>query len=248
MSLPYTTELEQRLFAIAYRMTGERFTSKDLCQAAWERYYRLSKERLSTIEDHQAYLCRMVINAASDHLIATQRQREQYPGVWLPDPIPVDDQTVGLDVPYGLTVLLTRLSPLERAVFLLREVLGYPYRDIADWLERTPAHCRQLYHRIAPKLQRAAALPPPTAAQQQALLVAFEKATQAGDFQPLLALLRHDLSLYSDGGGKVVAARRALHGIDTIATFMLGIHQKFGANWRVDIRPRSEERSCRERV
>lgn len=241
MHLQYTTDLEQRLFAVAYRMTGERFASQDLCQMAWERYYRLSEVRLAAIDNHTAYLCRIVINVSLDYLKHIQQQRETYPGVWLPEPIPTSEPNSDLDVPYGLTVLLMRLPPLERAVFLLREALDCPYKDIADWLGLTPEHCRQLYHRSAPKLQRAAAQPPPTATQQQALLAAFLEATQAGDLQPLLALLRHDLALHSDGGGKVVAARRVLHGIDTVATFMLGIYEKFGTNWSVDIRPMNNQ-------
>ena len=223
----FSTDLQHRLYAVAYKMTGEHHNSQDLCQMVWERYHRLPAERVAQIEDVPAYLCRMVINAALDYLRQVQKERAAYPGVWLPEPILQDEPNPALDVPYGLTVLLSRLQPLERAVFLLRASFGYPYQ-IGTWLDCTPEHCRQLYHRAAPKLQRASQQPLPEPQQQEALLAAFSQAAQEGNLTPLLELLRADVALYSDGGGKVAAARQVLHGRATVQAFIQGLHQKLG--------------------
>lgn len=233
--LALTDELQQRLFSVAYKMTGERHSSQDICQTVWERYWGLTPDRHASIQDPTAYLCRMVIHAALDHLKQVQQERAHYPGTWLPEPIAQEMPQHQLDVSYGLTVLLSRLTPIERAVFILRASFEVPYQQIGAWLQLSPDHARQLYHRASPKLQRPTAQALAHPDQQRVLLQAFEQAATEGNLTPLLDFLQADVALYSDGGGKVAAARRVLNGATTVRAFLLGLYQKFGGNWQAQL-------------
>lgn len=228
----YTPERQQQLLGLAYQMTGRLATSQDICQEVWLCYWERSQQ--TTINHPLAYLRRMVINASLDALQALAKEREVYPGVWLPEPMFEAPSHSQLDLSYGLTVVLSRLKPKERAVFLLKECFDYPYQEIADTLALTTANCRKIYQRLTIKIKQEA--PQQASAEEQAtFLMQFLEASGTGNLEDFVALLREDIALYSDGGGKVSAAVHPLYGAVICRAFLQGIARKIGDN--IDVRP-----------
>lgn len=215
------------LFSIAYRMTGEVMTSEDIVQDTLTNWLSRPSE---SIQDVKAYLAKSVIHASLNHLNAVKRQREAYKGTWLPEPVvsPHPVLEARLDISYGLLLLLEKLSPLERAIFLLKESFELTYSELADQFDITEAHCRQLYHRAKEKVAgsgRRFTLDPD---QQQTLLDAFSKASATGDIDSLMQLLKTDVVLYSDGGGKVPTAINPLFGRTVVERYLRSILDKRG--------------------
>ncbi len=216
-----------KLFRLAYRMTGEATVSEDIVQESLIHWSTLPKQY---VHHPQAYLGKMVTNRCLNHIAATRRQREAYKGSWLPEPIISQDYSqveAAVDISYGLMILLQKLSPAERAVFLLKESFNIDYKELAETLRLTQANSRQLYHRAKHKLTAVKKRFPHNAVQHQYLLNTFTNACKTGNVNNLVALLREDIILYSDGGGKVPAALNPLLGLPRVSTFLNGLFKKY---------------------
>ncbi|MGH1338897.1 MAG: sigma-70 family RNA polymerase sigma factor [Aureispira sp.] len=228
--IEYTPTKQQQLLGLAYQMTGEITPSQDICQEVWIRYWKRAKK--VQITHPMAYLRRMVINASLDYLQAVAQERAAYKGPWLPEPLLDAPSHSHLDLTYGLTVLLSRLNPKERAIFLLKECFDYSYTEIATTLALTGANCRKIYQRLQVKIKQAA---PNNAPSGDTSLFEehFLEANQTGQLEALIALLKEDIAVYSDGGGKVTAALKSLHGWATCKAFLQGIVKKAGEKMAV---------------
>lgn len=230
LQLQYAS-LKNYLFAIAYNMTGEVQEAEDIVHDAFEDVLRKDQ---ADIRNAKSFFTRIVLNKAIDRLAVLKKQREQYPATWLPVPdISDTDTSRESDIlPYVFLHLMEELNPLERAVFILREAFDYEYEDIAALCGITTDNCRQLLHRARAKVKEPKV--PTSAASKDAsekLLQEFLEACLQRDASRLSALLKEDVVLYSDGGGKVVAARRILEGISSIAKFIFGVVRKTMDNW-----------------
>ncbi|MGG8410093.1 RNA polymerase sigma-70 factor [Streptomyces sp. 12297] len=227
-------EHRPRLFGIAYRMLGSADEAEDTVQDAYLRWRAADR---AAVEHPGAFLAKTVTRLCLNRLDSARARRERYVGPWLPEPVLTSDGTLGPlesaeqrdGVSLALLVLLERLTPVERAVYVLREAFGYGHREIAGLLELTEANCRQLYRRAA---QRVAAPQPRFQAdpgQWRGLVDTFLSAARDGDVPALERLLAGDAVYVSDGGGKVGAARRPVYGRDRVARLLAGLLAKYGA-------------------
>jgi RNA polymerase sigma-70 factor, ECF subfamily len=211
------------LFGIAYRMLGSVADAEDIVQEAWLRWSAAG----SVVREPRAYLARTVTNLALNHLGSAAVRREEYVGPWLPEPL-VTEPDVAQDVEQAesvslaMLVVMETLSPLERAVFVLREVFGFGYAEIAQTLDRTEQAVRQVGHRARSHVR---ARRPRYAAVEEAREVTerFLAAAMGGDLNRMLELLAPDVTAWTDGGGKVRAALRPLYGADHVARWLLGV-------------------------
>ena len=221
------------LFSIAYRMLGSAMDAEDMVQETFLRYQRASPGSLVSLK---AYLTTILTRLCIDQLHLARKKRETYLGTWLPEPIltSVDTSTSEerLDRKEALSLafltLLEELQPVERAVFLLREVFDYDYSQIADFVPASVAACRKSYSRaknhIAEKQQRYST----SDETHRQLLIGFLEVVRAGDMSALMNLLAEDVSLWADGGGKVKgAATRPIIGRDAVGQFVLGSNRDF---------------------
>jgi RNA polymerase sigma-70 factor, ECF subfamily len=211
------------LFGIAYRMLGSVADAEDIVQEAWLRWHSVETE----VDDPRAYLARTVTNLALNHLSSAAVRREQYVGPWLPEPLVTEpdaahDVEQAEAVSLAMLVVMETLSPLERAVFVLKEVFGFPYAEIARVTERSEAAVRQAGHRARSHVQaRRPRYDAPDETRQ--VTERFLAACMGGDLNRLLDLLAPDVTCWTDGGGKVQAALRPLHGPDKVARWLLGV-------------------------
>jgi RNA polymerase sigma-70 factor (ECF subfamily) len=218
-----------KLFAIAYRMLGSASEAEDVVQDAWLRYAGAAP---SAVRSPEAYLTTIVTRLCLDRLKSARMTRETYVGPWLPEPVLTDqepgpEQSAALaeSVTLAFMLLLETLSPEERATFLLREVFEYEYQEIADVLDTTAANCRQLFHRAKERLRERRPRPQEAGAEKRQLVERFVAALRHGDAEELTSVLADDVGLWSDGGGKVLAARRPLFGSHEVANLLLGIRR-----------------------
>jgi RNA polymerase sigma-70 factor (ECF subfamily) len=216
--------LRPRLVRIAYRMLGSVAEAEDITQEALLRYQRVESE----VDSPDAYLARSVTRLCLDALKSARRQREQYVGPWLPEPIFDAEEQVGDDLTLSLMLALERLSPLERATFLLHDVFGLGLDEVAGAIEREPAACRKLASRAREHVRSARPRYPITTAQGDELVHAFYVASRAGDVSKLQQLLARDVTLFSDGGGKRTAATKPVVGRERIERFYAGLARKAG--------------------
>lgn len=222
------------LFSIAYRMLGSAMDAEDMVQETYLRYQASSQENILSLK---AYLTTILTRLAIDQLHLAYRQRETYIGPWLPEPIitanvvspSIEEGTIMKEsLSLGFLIMLERLQPVERAVFLLREVFDYDYMDIAAFVGKQESACRQIFSRAKKHLadnQNYVTVPPEVHKQ---LLTSYIQAVQAGDKSALMNLLAEDASLVADGGGKVTGA--AIHpvmGREEVAQFSLGVNTRF---------------------
>jgi RNA polymerase sigma-70 factor (ECF subfamily) len=219
----------RQLFAVAYRMLGSASDAEDVVQDAWLRY---AAAQPSDLRSPQAFLTTIVTRLCLDRLKSARAAREAYVGPWLPEPVLTDDrnapdQSVALaeSVTLAFMVLLETLSPEERAVFLLREVFDHEYDDIAAMLDTTPANCRQLFHRAKTRLAERRPRFRESADAKRPLVGRFVTALREGDGEALTGVLAEDVGFWSDGGGKVLAARRPVFGRDAVAQVLVGIRR-----------------------
>jgi RNA polymerase sigma-70 factor (ECF subfamily) len=226
------TEFRPLMFSIAYRMTGSVTEADDLVQ---EGFFRLERAQQSgvKVESPKAYLATTTTRLAIDHLSSARVRRESYVGTWLPEPIVADlhespEQMAELSdsLSMAFLVLLESLSPVERAVFLLREVFDYPYEDIAEIVEKSEANCRQIFGRARQHIDAHHARYEASTEHSEALLRSFLAAAQGGDLDQLVDLLAADAALYADGGGKASAVRRPLLGRERVASFLVMLFER----------------------
>ncbi|MET0423818.1 MAG: RNA polymerase sigma-70 factor [Actinoplanes sp.] len=219
-------EHRKLLFAVAYRVLGSVADAEDAVQDAWVRW---SSADRSQVADPRAYLVRIVTNTAVDRLRAERARRETYLGPWLPEPIrtdTADDVVAGESVSTALLMVLENLSPLERAVFVLREAFGFGYREIAEAVDRSEDTVRQAAHRARGHVQARRPRFPAGRDRQRAVTERFVAAAAGGDINTLMELLAPDVTLWTDGGGKVRQALRPVIGARKVATWFAGIRQR----------------------
>jgi RNA polymerase sigma-70 factor (ECF subfamily) len=222
------------LFGIAYRMLGRVSEAEDIVQEVWLRW---QKQDAAEIQSPKAWLVSATTRLCIDQLRSARREREQYYGVWLPEPLMPTTTDAEPDAPAALAesltmafmLMLESLGPTERAVFLLREVFGYDYGDIATIVGKSEANCRQIVRRAKLDLQASTKPPAPPTEQARQLVEAFIAASASGDVQNVLALLAEEPTVYSDGGGKVKAAGRPIRGQDFVSRLFVGIWPRFMA-------------------
>lgn len=227
--------LRPRLFGIAYRMLGARAEAEDLVQDAW-----LRLERAWPVASLEGFLTTAVTRLCIDHLRAARVRREAYVGPWLPEPLLTDPDDPAREVErsealsLALLRVVDRLEPVERAVFLLREVFAYPYDEVAQVVDRKVDACRQIALRARERVRSERPRREAGPEEHSRLLERFARAADAGEVDELAALLAEDVVLVSDGGGKALAARNELHGTVAVSRFMVGVRAKApaGALWR----------------
>ena len=212
------------LLGLAYRLLGSRADAEDVVQEAWLRW-----STADAVDNPAAWLRTVVTRLCLDELRSARVRREQYVGPWLPEPVHTADGVLGpLDtaelrdsLSLGFLLLLERLSPSERAVFVLREAFGLPYDEVAAAVGKSAAACRQLHVRARAHLAQDVPARPHGA--RRALLDRLLTAVALADVPAVTALLADDAVLVSDGGGVVSAARRPVVGADRVARFLVGI-------------------------
>jgi RNA polymerase sigma-70 factor, ECF subfamily len=216
--------LRPRLIRIAYRMLRSVADAEDVVQDAFLRWLDADRD---AVREPEAYLRRVVTRLCLDQLKSARRRRETYIGPWLPEPVveaadePVDDVTL------PLMVALERLSPLERAAFLLHDVFGVGFEEIAETIGRDPAACRQLASRARTHVRAARPRFPVAKEHGLEIAAAFFSASRSGDMGALRSLLAEDVAFYADGGGKRPAAKRPLAGLDEVLQFHAWLAQIF---------------------
>jgi RNA polymerase sigma-70 factor (ECF subfamily) len=226
------TAARPRLMALAYRMLGSMGDAEDAVQETFIRWHGADRAAIRT---PAAWLTTACTRLCIDRLRKAKAERAAYVGTWLPEPIaiePPEDEVLGESLSLAFLVMLERLSPSERAAYLLHDMFEQDYAAIAAALGKSEQACRQLVSRARKSLDvpRDAPKPKPRFAADPAhageLASAFVAATRAGDTQRLMAMLAEDAELWSDGGGKAAAALNVIHGADRIARFFLGIRDK----------------------
>ncbi len=219
--------LRPKLTRIAYRMLGSVADAEDVVQDAFLRW--LDTDR-GAVRVPEAFLRRVVTRLSLDVLKSARRQRETYIGPWLPDPILESEDEETDDVTLPLMLALERLSPLERAAFLLHDVFGVGFDEVAETIGREPATCRQLASRARTHVR--AARPRFDMPRERALEIAtaFFAASRSGDMQGLRSLLADDVTVQTDGGGKKSAALRPIVGIDNVVAVHAALVRIFNKN------------------
>lgn len=228
----------RRLLGLAYRMLGSMAEAEDAVQETYLRWHAADR---SHVEEPRAFLMTTITRICLDVLKSARVRREEYVGPWLPDPVTdtaalaPDAQTeLAEDLSIALLLALERLSPLERAAFLLHDVFDYSFAQVADALDKNEAACRQLAARARThvrEMRPAGAIPARTAsspddAKHAALLSAFITASRSGDIDGLKQMLATDAKIVADGGGKVAAALNVIEGADRVAAFLAGAVRK----------------------
>jgi len=214
--------LRPKLLRVAYRMLGSVADAEDMVQEAFIRWMKVDR---SAVREPEPFLRRTVTRLCLDQLKSARHRRETYVGPWLPDPV-VDEEEQE-DVTLPLMLALERLSPLERAAFLLHDVFGLGFEEVAATIERDPAACRQLAARA--RVHVRAAQPRFRIEKQRGLELAeaFFNASRDGDMQTLGAMLATDVSLHADGGGKRSAATQPVVGLDAVMKLQEGLAVHF---------------------
>jgi len=216
--------LRPRLVRLGYRMLGSVAEAEDIAQEALLRFQRTEAE----VDSPQAFLSRVVTRLCLDSLKSARRQRETYVGPWLPEPIFDSEQATSDDVTLTLMLALERLSPLERAAFLLHDVFGVGLDEVAAALEREPAACRKLATRARAHVRESRPRFSVSPEKGAEIAHAFYVASRAGDISALTQLLADDVVVYSDGGGKRPAATKPVRGVSRVVRFYVGIARKSG--------------------
>jgi RNA polymerase sigma-70 factor (ECF subfamily) len=215
--------LRPKLMRVAYRMLGSVADAEDIVQEAFIRWMRADR---GEVREPEAFLRRTVTRLCLDQLKSAQRTRETYIGPWLPDPVVEEDEVEDVTLP--LMLVLERLSPLERAAFLLHDVFGLEFEEVAVAIGRDVAACRQLAARARTHVRQAR---PRFKVEKQrglALAEAFFAASRSGDMKALGAMLAADVSLRADGGGKRPAATEPVFGFDAV----MKVHEYLAARFR----------------
>jgi RNA polymerase sigma-70 factor (ECF subfamily) len=235
-------QYRRRLLGLAYRMLGSMSDAEDAVQETYLRWHATDR---NNVRDPRAFLMTTATRICLDLLTSARVRREEYAGPWLPEPVvdtaalaPDSATELAEDVSIALLLTLDRLSPLERAAFLLHDVFDLSFSEVATALDRGEAACRQLAARARAHVRqvrpRGAATPLRSGeidARHAELMSAFVRATGSGDLNALKHLLANDVRVITDGGGKVAAALNVLDGADRVARFLIGATRK---GWRED--------------
>ncbi|MBS0664730.1 MAG: RNA polymerase sigma-70 factor [Verrucomicrobia bacterium] len=224
-------EHRPRLFGLAYRMLGSVSEAEDAVQ---ETYLRWRRQDPASVDSPAAWLVTALTRLCIDQLRSARRHREEYYGVWLPEPLvespapsPAESAALADSLSMAFMLMLERLAPPERAVFLLREIFDYDYAAIARIVGKSEAGCRQIVHRAKASLRPAPEPAAPPDARARAIVRKFLAATTTGEVGDLLQLLTDDATLYTDGGGRVRAAGRPIESADHVSRFFVGIRRRY---------------------
>ena len=218
---PFVTH-RSLLFTVAYEMLGSAADAEDVVQETWLRWADLDR---GEVRDPRAYLVRIVTRQALNRLRTLERRREEYVGEWLPEPLSTvpdvaEDVELAESVSIAMLTVLETLGPVERAVFVLREVFDVPYDEISEAVGKSSAAVRQIAHRAREHVAARRPRMPVSRAEQQAVVERFQTALATGDVQGLLEVLAPDVVLVANGGGVVPAARRPISGPKTVARLL----------------------------
>lgn len=222
-----------RLLALAYRLLGSRGDAEDVVQDTWLRWNGTDRE---AVREPEAWLVATATRLGIDRLRRSRHEREHYTGPWLPEPLSIEPMEqpehqadIASQVSIAFLAMLETLGPEERAAFLLKEAFDYEYAQIAALLGSSEANCRQMVHRARGRVQSGKPRFEVKPAQHRRLLERFMEAIGKGDRDSIAALLDANASLVSDGGGKVIATRRPLHGAERIARLYWAVARRVGA-------------------
>ncbi|MEI5909274.1 RNA polymerase sigma factor SigJ [Bacillus spongiae] len=218
------------LFSLAYQMTGSVDDAEDIIHDV---FTQLKSYELKHEQNTKAFLCKLVTNRCLDLLKSSRKKREMYVGTWLPEPFvsnqnPMNEVMEGEQISIALLLLFDSLNPVERAVFILREILEYDYKTIANIVQKSESNCRQILSRIKkelPNLQDELEGTAPSSDHEETVLE-FISAFQKGDITHLIDYLEEDVIYYADGGGKQVAALRPILGKEKVINFLLFLSNK----------------------
>jgi RNA polymerase sigma-70 factor (ECF subfamily) len=227
---PVTAEFEAHrafLFSIAYRLLGTVSDAEDMVQESYLRWRQAPDEH---IRSSRAYLATIVVRLCLDQLRSARAKREVYIGPWLPEPLVTSDRADLTDsiimresLSFAFLLMLEKLSPLERAVFVLREVFDFDYSEIAQIVEKSEANCRQVFHRARQRMHEDEVRFEAHAEEVRALAQQFMQAASSGDLDGIIRLLAEDVTHTPDGGGKAaVGGLRTIHSPDRVARGTLG--------------------------
>jgi RNA polymerase sigma-70 factor, ECF subfamily len=223
-------EYRPLLLGLAYRLLGSMWDAEDAVQEGFLRWMGTDR---SGIREPRAFLVTVVSRIALDQLKSARVTREAYTGPWLPEPVasgafgPLDTAELRDTLRYATLHLMERLSPPERAVFVLREAFELPYDDIAAIVDASSASCRQLHRRAERKLADGRDRFQPSASEHHKLLSSFLQAAQDGDLEALTGVLAEEVTAWNDGGGKVRQALRPVLGRQKVAAFILGLATRY---------------------
>lgn len=229
------------LFSIAYRMLGSVMEAEDMVQ---ETFLRCQTMRVQNIESPKAFLAKVLTRLCLNRLESAQHQRETYIGPWLPEPVLTQDESLSPaaqpilreSISYAFLVLLESLSPLERAVFILREVFEFEYEEIAEIVGSDETACRQLFSRAKKHIAEHRPRFRTSPEQHHQLLDQFMRAVGEGELDGLMQLLTEDVTMWADGGGKARgAATRPLHGREAVARFLVGSTRLPTESYRIEV-------------
>jgi RNA polymerase sigma-70 factor, ECF subfamily len=225
-------ELRPLLFSIAYRMVGSVSEAEDLVQEAFLRFHRAVASG-AEVDSARAYLSTVTTRLAIDHLRSARVRRERYVGAWLPEPLltdtgpgPAGHAETADTLSMAFLVLLERLSPVQRAVFLLHDVFGYPYGEIARLVDRSEDNCRQIAARARRHVEAGRPRFEASRRQREELASRFYAAVEQGDTEGLVGLLAEDAVMYGDGGGKAPALAAPVAGGRRVARLLRGLARR----------------------
>ncbi len=226
-------EYKPMMFGLAYRMLGSAADAEDIVQDVFSQFVQMDR---GEVLNEKAYLAKMTTNRCINLLKSSRRQRETYTGPWLPEPMPDYDMIKRSDpaerrenIGYAYLVLLQRLTPLERAIYIAKDTLGLEYHEISEMLGKTEISCRKTFSRAKEKMGRHSEGPVGEGTrteQQERFVEAFLRASDMGNFKPLLSFLKEEVTLLSDGGGKVKAAINPILGMERVRAFFEGLSAK----------------------
>ena len=213
------------LTSVAYRVLGSVTDAEDVVQEAWLRWSGVDH---SEVKDPRAFLVRVTTRLAIDRLRRARARREAYVGPWLPEPVltgqdPSEDAAMAESISMAMLVVLETLSPLERAVFILREAFGMPYAEIADVLGRKEEAVRQLARRARAHVRERRSRFHADQVEQRRVTERFLEATTTGDLEGLMAVLSPGVELVADSGGRALAPRRPVRGVQKVARFLFAV-------------------------
>ncbi|MFC8385422.1 RNA polymerase sigma-70 factor [Nocardia sp. NPDC057272] len=224
------------LFTVAYEMLGSAADAEDVLQETWLRWVGVD---LDAVRDQRAYLVRITTRRSLDRLRTLGRRRESYVGPWLPEPLlttpdVADDVELAESVSMAMLLVLETLTPIERAVFVLREVFDLDYDEIAEAVDKSPAAVRQLAYRARAHVAARRPRGIVSASESRDALAAFQRAIETGDLQDLLDLLAPDVVFLGDGGGIKQAALSPIVGADLVAALLTASVPRIGAAMTVE--------------
>lgn len=222
-------KLQKQLFSVVYKMIGEKAASEDVVQETITIYLTKQKQQaLTHVQDLQKYLIKTATTRSINYLKKVQKERANYHGVWLPEPIINSSQHIDaqLDLDYGFTFLLSRFNPKERGIFILKNAFHFTFKEIGELFDLKEATCRKTYQRLKGKLGNNLVETTVNKTTKAQLLKAFLAVGEANGLPHLIAILKEDIVIYSDGGGKVAAAKIPLVGKEICTKFLVGLFKK----------------------